>query len=228
MQTFLPVNVGQCSHSTDSKRCNDWFDFKIPQGNELLEKGAAFAFASDGVHPKDVLASVQTVVRSFLLDYFSTPKAWTAEESMQRVVRAMNGWMNAQNQYAKEGEVVAHCEFCGLVFHAGKAYIIRVGNTPIFIYRKADNQLTAITPCADRPLGESFLCLSDVMSSSLQSGDIIVISNRHLASLISTEDLLIHLQKRGDDLNHTAYAIVEQADKTSRLHVNSVGLIEIR
>lgn len=228
MQTYLPVNVGQCSHSKFKQNCGDWFDFKIPQGNELVEKGACFALACDGVHPKNILASVQTVVRSFLLDYYSTPKAWGVEESAKRVVRAINGWMNTQNQNVKEGDLTTHCGFCGLVYLDGIAYVIRVGNVPVFIYRHSESTLTVLNACLDRQLGESFLCMSEVLSFQLESGDTIVVANNALANVLNRDEILVHIQKRSDDLNHTAYAMVEQAEKKMPVNLLSVGLIEIR
>jgi len=227
MQTYLPFNVGQCSHGGVRKEQHDWFDFKIPQGDELFQKGCGFAFACDVDHATNGRESAQTVVRSFLLDYFSTPNNWGVEESMQRVVRAINGWLNAQKQYSKNEDDTMLCKFAGLVFLNQRAFVINVGGVPMYLFR--DNKIN--TECFDsnmaRPLGSSFVCISEVFIQEIEKGDVLAMTNAALASKLSPLAFLELIQKRDEDLNHTACAMVNMAEKLGKHSGLSAALIEV-
>ncbi len=227
MQTHLPFKVGQSIHNDGKKHCSDWFDFKIPQGEEFFHKGCGFAFACAASPSLKAKENNQTVVRSFLLDYYSTPNTWDTDESIQKVVRSINGWLNAQNQYSRQEEDNKQCKFVAVVLLENQAFVINVGGVPMYLFRNNSIDSDCFKTKLERPLGSSFICISQLTVQEISSGDVLILANSLLNEHICQSDLLAMIQKRDEDLNHTAFAIVKNIKHANLGALNSCALIEV-
>jgi serine/threonine protein kinase/serine/threonine protein phosphatase PrpC len=146
MPSALKISAGQYSDKGRKETNQDFHGICIPREPQLSSKGIAIALA-DGISSSDVSqVASQAAVTGFLEDYFCTSEAWTVKKSAQRVLYAVNSWLNAQtrqSQYRFDKDKGYVCTFSAMVIKSTTAHIFHVGDTRI--YRLRDGSLEQLT-----------------------------------------------------------------------------------
>lgn len=197
MKSRLELSISQYSTGGRKDVNQDFHDICIPNEPQLTLKGVAIAIA-DGIGSSSVsqIAS-KTAVTSFLMDYLSTPDAWSVKKSALRVLGAANSWLHSQtmqSNYSHDKNRGYVCTFSAMVLRSSSAYIFHAGDTRI--YRLRDSVLEQLTQ--DHRLwvsrGESYLSRAlgmephvrmDYSSFSVETGDIFLFMSDGVYEFVS-------------------------------------------
>lgn len=183
----LSVSIGQASSAGQKSRNQDFHGALVPDERALSFKGITVALA-DGISTSEVSSiASQTIVKSLLTDYYSTPDAWTVKTSVSRVISAANAWLYAQNGFAglydvDHGHV---CTLAAVVFKAHTAHLFHVGDSRI--WRLSGQSLEPLTADHHVSLGAGEIVLSkaigaashveiDYMCEPIALGDVFVLT----------------------------------------------------
>ncbi|MCB1765660.1 MAG: bifunctional protein-serine/threonine kinase/phosphatase [Candidatus Competibacteraceae bacterium] len=133
----LQIRLGQFSDRGVKPANEDFHGARIPEGETLELKGAAFAIA-DGMSSSELarLAS-EYAVKNFLNDYFATPDSWTVRHSGERVLSALNRWLCGQSVALHDPARGMVTTFSALVLKSTTAHIFHIGDTRIWQWRDA-------------------------------------------------------------------------------------------
>jgi serine/threonine protein phosphatase PrpC len=163
--TSLSVSIGQASSAGRKARNQDFHGALIPDERVLCFKGIALAIA-DGISTSDVshIAS-ETAVKSLLVDYYSTPDAWSVKTSVSSVLKATNSWLHAQNGFDRIADVDrGHvCTLAALILKARSAHVFHAGDSRI--WRLSGLSLEPLTQDHHVALGGSEQVLSRAMGA---------------------------------------------------------------
>jgi serine/threonine protein kinase/serine/threonine protein phosphatase PrpC len=128
------ISLGQFSQAGTKGVNQDFYGSLVPEGPGLVTKGIAFAIA-DGISTSDAGGRASEIaVKSFLTDYYCTPDAWSVKTSADRVIRATNSWLCAQNgrvlvdEERDRGHV---CTFSALILKGRSAHIFHAGDSRV-------------------------------------------------------------------------------------------------
>ncbi|MEM5476110.1 bifunctional protein-serine/threonine kinase/phosphatase [Pacificibacter sp. AS14] len=130
----LSVSIGQATSAGHKAHNQDFYGALVPDERALSFKGITIALA-DGISTSEVSAvASETIVKSLLADYYSTPDAWTVKTAASRVISAANAWLYAQSSFAglvdaDRGHV---CTLAALVLKARTAHLFHVGDSRIW------------------------------------------------------------------------------------------------
>lgn len=113
-----------------------------PEGPELSTKGVIAAIA-DGVSGNEGgREASEYAVRGLLTDYYATPDTWEITTALERVLVAINSWVQQQGSVRKELAGMAST-LTTLVLRGRMYYTAHVGDTRCYLYR--DGQLQKLT-----------------------------------------------------------------------------------
>ncbi len=173
----LTIGLGQASLTGKRERNEDFFGCVTPDGDTLRDKGIAVVVA-DGVGGHlGGLEAAQSSVKSFLMDYYSTPDTWSVEKSIYRVLFATNRWVHAEGRNNPRLQGMA-TTFSGLVLKGRYYYTAHVGDSRI--YRLRDGKLERLTHDHTRigPNGIGYLTraigLEDQLRLETRNGELAV------------------------------------------------------
>jgi serine/threonine protein phosphatase PrpC len=89
----VKISLGQRSDK-GIKDCNeDFYGAYLPEDSTLDNKGIAAAIADGMGSCNNAQEASEYCVKSFLNDYFSTPKTWSIKSSGVKVLSAINNWL---------------------------------------------------------------------------------------------------------------------------------------
>ena len=135
MARELKVSIGQCSERGRKDVNQDFYGALIPAPPLLATKGIA-AVLADGISSSQVgRIAAETAVKSFLTDYYCTPDSWSVKTSAQRVIAAVNSWLNAQTRrsgFAHDRDKGYVCTFSALIVRNAAAHIFHAGDLRIW------------------------------------------------------------------------------------------------
>jgi serine/threonine protein phosphatase PrpC len=183
----LSVSIGQASCAGQKARNQDFHGALVPGERALSFKGITLALA-DGISTSEVSgAASETIVKSLLTDYYSTPDVWTVKTSASRVISAANSWLHAQSSFAGLSDVdQGHvCTLAAMVLKARTAHLFHVGDSRI--WRLSGLSLEPLTTDHHVSLGAGEIVLSraigastnveiDYRSEPVSAGDIFVLT----------------------------------------------------
>lgn len=223
MKSRLELSISQYSTGGRKDVNQDFHDICIPNEPQLTLKGVAIAIA-DGIGSSSVsqIAS-KTAVTSFLMDYLSTPDAWSVKKSALRVLGATNSWLHSQtmqSNYSHDKNRGYVCTFSAMVLRSSSAYIFHAGDTRI--YRLRDGVLEQLTQ--DHRLwvsrGESYLSRAlgmephvrmDYSSFSVETGDIFLFMSDGVYEFVSDALLVATIENGKSAFEEIAKNIGEMA-----------------
>lgn len=162
----LSVSIGQATSAGQKTRNQDFHGALVPDGRALLFKGITIALA-DGISTSNVSGTAsETIVKSLLSDYYSTPDAWTVKTSASRVISAANSWLHAQSSFAGLSDVDrGHvCTLAAMVIKARTAHLFHVGDSRI--WRLSGLSLEPLTADHHVSLGAGETVLSRAIGAS--------------------------------------------------------------
>lgn len=205
----LSLSIGQYSEAGVKPTNQDFHGALLSDAGEVAIKGSAVALA-DGISSSKVShIAAEIAVKSILDDYFCTSDAWSAKTAGERVIRAANAWLYAENRrnwlYDNKGYI---CTLSAVIFKGRSAHIFHVGDSRV--YRLAAGNLEQLTrdhrlsissteSYLNRALGADPNVEIDYLAVDLNPGDIFVlctdgvhefIAPREMAGLIASDGAL--------------------------------------
>lgn len=223
MKSRLELSISQYSTGGRKEVNQDFHDICIPQEPQLTHKGVAIAIA-DGIGSSSVsqIAS-KTAVTSFLMDYLSTPDAWSVKKSALRVLGAANSWLHSQtmqSNYSHDKNRGYVCTFSAMVLRSSSAYIFHAGDTRI--YRLRDGVLEQLTQdhrlwvsreesYLSRALGMEPHVRMDYSSFSVEVGDVFAFMSDGVYEFVSDAAMAETIDKYQDTFEDVAKSIGEMA-----------------
>jgi serine/threonine protein phosphatase PrpC len=194
----LSVSVGHASLAGLRERNEDFVGMVTPNEPELSSKGLIAAIADGVSGSAGGRDASEYTVRGLLADYYATPETWPVTQSLDKVLKAINSWVQKQGSVRPELSGMA-TTLTSVVLRGTFYYFSHVGDTRLYLYR--GGALTRLTSdhVWDRPemqhvltraigldsrlaidhgMGEMrardiFLLLSDGVWSSLTEYDIV-------------------------------------------------------
>jgi len=130
----LSVLTGYASRTGSRERNEDFVGMATPEEPDLSTKGLLAAIA-DGIsgHAGGREAAEYTV-RGLLADYFATPDTWPVTQAMDRVLKAINSWVQTQGAKSRELAGMA-TTLTAVVLRGSFYYFAHVGDTRLYLLR---------------------------------------------------------------------------------------------
>ena len=179
----LQLTVGYFSATGPRERNEDFCGYVTPVDAQLVDKGAIVALA-DGVSGGAAgREAAEFSVRGLLADYYATPDTWTVPHALDKVLVAINRWLNAQAT-AKRNLAGMSCTLSALVLRGCRYYSAHVGDSRIY-HLRGDQLLQLTTDHVwDRPdmrhvlkraVGLDEHLVVDFGEGELQAGDLFLL-----------------------------------------------------
>jgi serine/threonine protein phosphatase PrpC/tRNA A-37 threonylcarbamoyl transferase component Bud32 len=222
MLTELIITTGQYSDKGRKAQNQDCHGLRIPAPALKNIKGIALIMA-DGISSSAVsqIAS-ESVVKSFLEDYYCTSEAWSVKNSAERVLNAINAWLYSQTmqgdgRYDKDKGYV--CTVSALILKNQTAHILHAGDTRI--YRLTDQGLEQLThdhrlwannekSYLSRALGMAEHCSFDYQALKVLPGEIFILATDGVYEFVNAELIRTQIEQCAD-LTEAAQRITELA-----------------
>jgi serine/threonine protein phosphatase PrpC len=130
----LTVSTGHASAAGKRARNEDFVGMVTPNEPELSSKGLLAAIA-DGVSGNDGgREAAEYTVRGLLADYYATPDTWPMMQCLERVIAAINSWV--QRQGASRPELAGMATtLTALVLRGRFYYFAHAGDTRLYLLR---------------------------------------------------------------------------------------------
>lgn len=221
----------------------DFVGMALPDEPELSGKGVIAAIA-DGVSGNDGgREASEYTVRGLLSDYYATSDTWPVTQSLDRVLKAINSWI--QHQGSIRAELAGMATTLTTVVLRGRFYYFaHAGDSRLYLLR--DGKLTRLTTdhVWDRPEMQHVLTRAIGLDSrlavdhgmgELHEGDVFLLATDGVWASISEYDLTAHLtelaagkrsaEETADALLDTALA-ADSRDNISALAIHVQTLPE--
>ncbi|AXX96706.1 bifunctional protein-serine/threonine kinase/phosphatase [Profundibacter amoris] len=223
MQQELTISLGQCSETGRKEINQDFFGALIPVQPALSLKGISVVIA-DGISSSKVSrVAAESVIKSFLTDYYCTSDTWTVKTSGLRVIRAASSWLFADTKrsiHAHDMERGYVCTFAALVLKSHIAHLFHVGDSRI--YRLEGDSLEQLTEdhrtvvsgdqsYLARAIGMEQTVDVDYRALPLSVGDVFVLATDGVYEHINPKTVSRLIGDNADDLDKAARLIVKAA-----------------
>ncbi len=138
----LSISVGHATHTGPRERNEDFVGMVTPGEPDLTTKGLLAAIA-DGVSGNEGgREAAEYTVRGLLADYYATPDTWPVTQALDRVIKAINSWVQRQGSVRPELSGMAST-LTAVVLRGGFYYFAHVGDTRLYLLR--DGTLARLT-----------------------------------------------------------------------------------
>jgi serine/threonine protein phosphatase PrpC len=138
----LIVSTGHHSITGTRPRNEDFVGMLTPNEPELSGKGLMAVIADSVSGNEGGCEASEYAVRGLLSDYYATPDTWEITTSLEKVLIAINSWVQQQGSVRKELAGMAST-LTTLVLRGRMYYSAHVGDTRCYLLR--DNQLQKLT-----------------------------------------------------------------------------------
>jgi serine/threonine protein phosphatase PrpC len=218
MRSGPRVTIGQYSIAGRKAANEDSFGVLIPAPADAASKGVALAIADGLSSSAAAKQASETVVKSFLDDYYATPESWAVKRAVATVLKAVNGWLFTQGQRLDSPGGMA-TTFSGVVLKAGAAHIFHVGDTRIALLRAGTlepltrDHRTRVAPAAgglSRAVGVGPNIEIDYRTEPIEAGDLLICTTDGVHDFVTAPDVL-RLVGTTTDLDAAARTIVDTA-----------------
>jgi serine/threonine protein phosphatase PrpC len=130
----LEVSVGHATETGRRSANEDFVGMVTPREPELATRGLIAAIA-DGVSGSEGgREAAEYSVRGLLADYYATPDTWPVTQSLDRVLQALNSWVQKQGSVRPELSGMA-TTLTALVLRGRTYYFSHVGDTRLYLMR---------------------------------------------------------------------------------------------
>ncbi|MES2537049.1 MAG: protein kinase [Pseudomonadota bacterium] len=146
----LSITAGHATLAGLRERNEDFVGMVTPHEPELSAKGLIAAIA-DGVSGNEGgREASEYAVRGLLADYYATPDTWPVTQSLDRVIKATNSWV--QNQGSVRSELAGMATTLTTVVLRGNYYYFsHVGDSRLYLLRKGVLSKLTTDHVWDRP-----------------------------------------------------------------------------
>jgi len=146
----LIVSTGHQSVAGIRSRNEDFIGMVTPDEPERSSKGLIMAIA-DGVSGNEGgREAAEYSVRGLLTDYYATPDTWEITTALEKVLVAINSWVQQQGSIRRELAGMA-TTLTALVLRGRMYYTAHVGDTRCYLYRDGKLQKLTQDHVWDRP-----------------------------------------------------------------------------
>jgi serine/threonine protein phosphatase PrpC len=200
----------------------DFVGIVTPGEPELSTKGMIAAVA-DGVSGSDGgREAAEYTVRGLLTDYYATPDTWQVTHALDKVIKAINGWVNKQGATrAQRGGMAT--TLTSLVLRGNFYYFSHVGDSRL--YRLRGDELKRLTTdhvwdhaelkhVLTRAIGLDSQIAIDHGMGELKAGDIFLLATDGVWASLPEYDISWHLSELTGDQRSaegTAQLLVDAA-----------------
>lgn len=130
----LSISIGHATRAGLRARNEDFVGMVTPNEPDLSAKGVIAAIA-DGVSGNEGgREAAEYTVRGLLADYYATPDTWPVTQSLDRVIKAINSWIQRQGSARRELAGMAST-LTTVVLRGGFYYFSHVGDTRLYLLR---------------------------------------------------------------------------------------------
>jgi serine/threonine protein phosphatase PrpC len=130
----LAISVGHASLTGQRERNEDFVGMVTPNEPELSSKGLIAAIA-DGVSGNaGGREASEYTVRGLLADYYATPDTWPVTQSLDRVLKATNSWVQRQSSVRPELAGMA-TTLTTVVLRGRHYYFAHAGDSRLYLLR---------------------------------------------------------------------------------------------
>lgn len=146
----LTIAAGHATLAGLRERNEDFVGMVTPNEPELSTKGLIAAIA-DGVSGNEGgREASEYTVRGLLADYYATPDTWPVTQSLDRVIKATNGWVQHQGSIRAELAGMA-TTLTSVVLRGSFYYFSHVGDTRLYLLRNGVLSKLTTDHVWDRP-----------------------------------------------------------------------------
>lgn len=130
----LSISIGHSTRAGQRERNEDFVGMVTPNEPELSTKGLIAAIA-DGVSGNEGgREASEYTVRGLLTDYYATPDTWPVMQSLDKVIKAINSWVQKQGSVRPELAGMA-TTLTAVVLRGNCYYFSHVGDTRLYLLR---------------------------------------------------------------------------------------------
>lgn len=202
----LTLAAAYATRAGQRARNEDFVGMVMPDEPEVSSKGMIAAIA-DGVSGNDGgREASEYTIRGLLSDYYATSDTWPVTQSLDRVLKAINSWVQHQGSIRAELAGMA-TTLTALVLRGSFYYFAHVGDTRLYLLRKGT--LTRLTSdhVWDRPEMQHVLTRAIGLDSQLaidhgmgelHVGDSFLLATDGVWASISEYDLKAQLTQLAD------------------------------
>ena len=148
----MPLQIS-AAHSTRTgvrERNEDFVGMVTPNEPDLSTKGL-IAVVADGVSGNDGgREASEYAVRGLLTDYYATPDTWEVTQALERVIKAINSWVQSQGTKRRELAGMA-TTLTSVVLRGQFYYFAHVGDSRLYLLREGVLKRLTTDHVWDRP-----------------------------------------------------------------------------
>ena len=174
----LELLVG-CATLGAAGKQNEDFHAVVAPPEDSADRGVVVALADGVSGTGSARIAAEITVRSLAADYYVTPRRWSIGHSLDRILRAANDWLWAQNGRRPDRDTVV-AAVSVLVLRGRHYHLAHVGDTRVYRRRRGRlQQLTAdhswqrrdMRHVLRRAVGLDSYLVVDFAEGELQAGD---------------------------------------------------------
>ncbi|HWV63639.1 MAG TPA: bifunctional protein-serine/threonine kinase/phosphatase [Oxalicibacterium sp.] len=218
----LTLNAGHATRAGLRPSNEDFVGMVLPGEPELSGKGVIAAIA-DGVSGNDGgREASEYTVRGLLSDYYATSDTWPVTQALDRVLKAINGWVQHQGSIRAELAGMA-TTLTSIVLRGRFYYFAHTGDSRLYLLR--DGMLTRLTTdhVWDRPEMQHVLTRAIGLDSQLavdhgmgelREGDVFLLATDGVWTAVGETVLAAQLRElaaRSRNAEETADALIDAA-----------------
>lgn len=198
---LLSVSIGHASATGPRERNEDFVGMVTPNEPELSTKGMIAAVA-DGVSGNaGGREAAEYAVRGLLADYYATPDTWPVTQSLERVLQAINSWVQKHGSLRKELAGMA-TTLTAVVLRGHFYYFSHVGDTRLYLLREGHLSLLTSDHVWDRPEMQHVLTRAVGLDSRLaldhgmgetREGDVLLLASDGVWATLGENELMQYL-----------------------------------
>lgn len=219
MPSQLKLSIGYLSSTGPRERNEDFCGYVEPGRTQLQDKGALIALADGVSGGAGGREAAEFSVRGLLADYYATPDTWTVTYALDKVLVAINRWLNVQGAARNELAGMS-CTLSALVLRGSRYYLAHVGDSRIYRLRGASFTQLTTDHVWDRPdmrhvlkraMGLDQHVVLDFSEGELQAGDVFLLVSDGVwgpvddMTMAATLRLYSGVQLAADELVRLAY-----------------------
>jgi serine/threonine protein phosphatase PrpC len=216
----LEVRLGCASYAAPGKPNEDCYVVVTPSDADGMGRGLVLAVA-DGVSGSgSARVLVQATVRGLAGDYYATPEPWSVGRSLDRLLRAANDWLWAQNARQPNQDAVVMAVSL-MVLRDRHYYLAHVGHTRVYRARgKVFKQLSVdhtwqrgdMRHVLRRAVGLDTHLVVDFADGELQAGDTFLMVTDGVWEVLG-DRAITEIVRRGLDPQAAAQSLVTAASE---------------
>lgn len=216
----LTIDTGHATRAGLRERNEDFVGMVTPHEPELSSKGLLAAIA-DGVSGNEGgREASEYAVRGLLADYYATPDTWPVTQSLDRVVKAINSWVQHQGSIRPELAGMA-TTLTAVVLRGRFYYFAHVGDTRIYLLRNGSMTQLTTDHVWDRPemhhvltraIGLDSRLAIDHGMGELQCGDVLLLATDGVWASLSDDEIAPMLSDLAAGASNAVATAVALAD----------------